>query len=371
MSARAMSLVGCLLGGLLAACDGGVAEPTPDRAVDVGPPADAAPDRGPPDMAPPPRDMAPPPPDMAPPRDMAPPAPDMAPPTPDMGPPPRACGSVYAPPEVVGRLMGDTLAEVSGIAFSASRPDVLWMHTDSGGEPVLYAVDTAGNARGEVRLPVDNEDWEDLAAADCPDGSGPCLWVADVGDNRRSRDDAAVYAVPEPVVAGGEAQRVWTFPVGYPGGPVDVEALAVAPAGDRFWLFEKVDAPVARVFGHPGPLVDGEAVELEEVTRINAPGLAIENGRSITAADLHPDGTRLVLRVYTGSYEYVFAEGAGPARGIADLPFVQPRTVSIGPLSEPQGEAITYDPSGRDVWTVSEDPELRGGQPLHRYRCSD
>lgn len=330
--------------------------------ADAAPPTDmAAVDRGPADTTPPDRG-----PTDADPIDVA--APDAAP---DMGPPPPYCVSGYARAEVSGNLVGDLLAEASGLAFSATRPNVLWTHTDSGGDPDLYAVDTAGNLRGTHRLPVENVDWEDIAAAACPDGSGPCLWVADVGDNLRQRDDAAVLAVPEPLVLGGEAAQVWRFPVSYPGGPMDVEALAVAPDGSAFWLFEKLDGPVARVFGSPGPLVDGEAIALEEVTRISSPGLAIENGRSITAADLHPDGTRLVLRVYTGSYEYIFAEGAGPAAGMAALSTIDYRTVSLGPLDEPQGEAITYGPDGREVWTVSEDPERLGGQPLHRYRCRD
>lgn len=341
--------------------DGSPLDGAPDTSPDGRPP-DGGPDGPPPDMAPLdgplPLDMAP--------SELDP--PDM---DPDAGPPARACRSGYAANEAVGHLMGAELAEVSGIAFSATRPGVMWMHTDSGGEPLLYAVDTAGNLRGELTLRVDNIDWEDLASARCPDDSGPCLWVADVGDNFRGRDDAVVYAVPEPAALGGEAARIWRYPISYPNGPVDVEALAVAPDGSGFWLFEKVDGPIARVFAHPGPLTSGVAAELREVTRINSPGLAIENGRSITAADLHPDGTRLLLRVYTGSYEYIFADGAGPAEGIADLPFVQPRTVSLGPLAEPQGEAITYDPNGLDVWSVSEDPAREGGQPLHRYRCRD
>lgn len=355
---------------LLAGCDdGGGLEPGPESGA---PTFDGAIDRALADAEPPEPDAAPA--DLA--IDAA--LPDLALPDlavdaapdaeiPDAEPPAPGCPDGYARPRITGNLADEALAEVSGLAASPSRPGVLWMHTDSGGEPRLYAVDAAGALRGSVEVPVPNVDWEDLALAACPDGAGACLWIADTGDNRRARDDAVVYAVHEPVVVGGVAERVWRFPVRYPDGPVDVEALAVAPDGAAFWLFEKVDGPIARVFGHRDPLVDREPVALVETTRINSPGVAIVNGRSITGADLHPEGGRLLLRVYTGSYEYVF----GPGQGVADLPFITADTVALGPLDEPQGEAIAYDADGRAVWTVSEDPERIGGQPLHRYDCRD
>lgn len=285
---------------------------------------------------------------------------------PDAGPPATACASSYRAPQPTGEIEDPDLAEVSGIAPSATRAGVLWMHTDSGGPPRLYAVDTGGAVRGSVRLPVENVDFEDLAAADCPDGSGPCLWLADTGDNRRERGSVWVYAIPEPVVIGVDVAALWRFGVTYPGGPVDVEALAVAPDGQAFWLFEKLDGPVARVFASPGPLVDGSTVEVVEVAQLDAPGINIANGRSITGADLHPTGERLLIRVYTGSYEYRF----GPGEGVADIGGIAPVTVAFGPLSEPQGEAIAYDADGLGVWTVS---EVAGdaAQPINHYDCRD
>lgn len=284
----------------------------------------------------------------------------------DAGPAATACASNYRPPQPTGEIEDEALAEVSGIAPSATRAGVLWMHTDSGGAARLYAVDTGGALRGSVRLPVENVDFEDLAAADCPDGSGPCLWLADTGDNRRERGNGWVYAIPEPVVVGGDVARLWRFGVRYPGGAVDVEALAVAADGQAFYLFEKLDGPVARVFAPAGPLVDGVVAELAEVARFDAPGIDIDNGRSITGADLHPSGERLLIRVYTGSYEYRFE----PGQGVADIAAIRPLTVAFGPLSEPQGEAIAYDADGFGVWTVS---EVSGdaAQPVNHYDCRD
>jgi hypothetical protein len=284
-----------------------------------------------------------------------------------------ACARTYRPPEVVASLPGDALDEVSGLAASRAAPGALWMHNDSGDRARLFAVGPDGALLGRVSLPgVTARDAEDLALARCPDGVGDCLWLADVGDNAGAREDAVVYALPEPPIrlapfADREAARVWRFPVAYPGGPVDVEALAVAPDGGTFYLIEKRDAPTVQVFAHPGPLVDGERALLRTVARFAAPGIDVDRGRLVTAADLHPTGLRLLVRVYTGSYEYRLA----PGQTLADLDGLMPTLVALGPLAEPQGEAIAYTADGRAVVTVSEDPAGVGGQPVHRYDCRD
>ena len=89
-------------------------------------------------------------------------------------------------------------------------------------------------------------------------------------------------------------------------------------------------------------------------------------GRMITGASLHPNGDRLLLRVYTGIYEYRL----GPGQTMGDLGAIAPRQVTLGPLSERQGEAVAYDTAGTGVWSVSEDWRKRPGQPLHHHDCA-
>src|SRR5690606_23341674 len=47
------------------------------------------------------------------------------------------------------------LSETSGIAVSRGQEGVLWTHTDSGTEPVLYALDGAGRILARVPIAVD------------------------------------------------------------------------------------------------------------------------------------------------------------------------------------------------------------------------
>jgi hypothetical protein len=269
-------------------------------------------------------------------------------------------------PPVVGNLPPG-LEEVSGIAASPTKPGLLWMHADSGNDPILFALRDDGTLLGRVLLEgVDARDLEDIAAARCPDGEGFCLFLADTGDNNRERDDVALLILPEPevdpeVIFADLTATPAVVPVTYPGGEaIDVEALAVTADGQRAFLFEKVDAARARAFSAPvGPRLD-----LELLLEFDSPGVAIEKGRMITAADLHPSGQRLVLRVYTGVFEYLLDDA-----GLARLEDTAPVTVTLGPLDEPQGETIAYDFSGVGLWSASEDPEGDPGQPLHHYLC--
>lgn len=273
----------------------------------------------------------------------------------------------YAAPVDTGLLPGFELIEVSGIAASRQTPGVFWMHNDSGHPPILQAFLADGRRRAQIPLDPGLRDLEDVAVARCPTSERSCIWVADSGDNLRARDEIRILAVPEPPLP-GEADRgelavdgIVTLRRRYPDGPHDVEALVVAPGGDRLWLFTKTEDEPTLIF--TSDTVDPSAVLLE-AGQFDAPGVAVPMGRMVTGADLHPDGDRLAIRVYTGSYEYWLDE-----RGIAGIGDLPARQVALGPLSEPQGEAIAYGADGRSLWTVSESGA--GNQPIHRYDCID
>jgi hypothetical protein len=284
-----------------------------------------------------------------------------------------ACDGTYAAPTEIP-VKEAALAEASGVVASRRNPGVLWLHNDSGDDARLFAIGVDGSALGVLWLPgVPSGDFEDIAAAACPGGAGHCLWVADLGNNALDRVDLAVYAVEEPEVDAAapfvtaDATKVWRFLVSYPAGEaINSEALVVAADASAFWAFEKVDGPKPRIFGATAPFVEGAFNALAEVGTLLAPGVAVPNGVMITGADLHPSGERLLLRVYTGVYEYRLAAGQWPAQ----LDQAARVTVALGPLSEKQGEAVAYDAAGTGVWTISEDPTEATTQPLHHYACA-
>lgn len=289
---------------------------------------------------------------------------------------PPVC-AVRAPvaPLVVATLPA-ALVEVSGIVASPSGQDVWWMHNDSGDVARLIAVGRDGARVAEVALTdVALVDAEDIGAGPCPDGVGRCLVVADTGDNLRDRVDAHLVFVREPTLDVTTLEQaivgdvVIDVPIGFEEGPVDVEAIALAPDGGRVVLVEKVDAARARVYVVETPFRDDARNLARLVGDVVSPGLPVPLGRAVTAIDVHPSARALVMRTYTGVFEFVVAAPAVDDAGLVRLLSAVPARVATGPLREPQGEAVAYDLDGTTVLLASEVLVGGGGQPLLAVPC--
>ena len=83
----------------------------------------------------------------------------------------------------------EEVRESSGLFFHNGR---LWTHNDSGGKPILYALDTATfEVVQRVTLAnAKNKDWEDV----CTDGES--VFVGDFGNNSGSRKKLRIYTFP-------------------------------------------------------------------------------------------------------------------------------------------------------------------------------
>ena len=93
------------------------------------------------------------------------------------------------------------LREASGIAISRAHRNVLWTHNDSERGAAIFAIDTAGRTLGRIELAgAHNRDWEDIAVGECPRGGpdGDCVYVADIGDNRATREGVGLWIAAEP-----------------------------------------------------------------------------------------------------------------------------------------------------------------------------
>lgn len=85
-------------------------------------------------------------------------------------------------------FLDDEVEETSGLLEIEGR---LITHNDSGGEPVLYEVDTlTGDVLRRVTLiNADNKDWEDICADDT------YIYVGDIGNNNGNRTDLRIYRI--------------------------------------------------------------------------------------------------------------------------------------------------------------------------------
>ena len=89
-------------------------------------------------------------------------------------------------------LLPDTVWESSGLV--AGTKQSVWTHNDSGGNPILYKINTKGEVLRTVFIKrIKNTDWEDLAN----DYQGN-IYIADIGNNRNNRKDLQILKIPHP-----------------------------------------------------------------------------------------------------------------------------------------------------------------------------
>lgn len=252
--------------------------------------------------------------------------------------PPTGLCDAYGEPVAVGAVADDRLVEVSGIARSRGQRGVTWMHNDSGGGTVVYAVDEGGQTIAAYNLGVLTLDPEDLAIG--RHAGADHLYLADVGDNLALRPVVSLYRVPEPVLAEGDMGQVERIDLILPDGPVDIEAVAIDPlSGDVVVVTKVASGPSTVLVGGAQWLVDGGAVRLEPIA-------SLDLGGAVTALDFGPLGDRVVMRGYDDLWLWPRADFD------LALVFAEPPCPLPAP-PEPQGEAVAVDLEGKVV-TVSE-----------------
>ena len=267
----------------------------------------------------------------------------------------------YQEHQIVGRMPAG-ITESSGIAASHRDPRLLWTHNDSGGQPVLYGIDSNGARRGDLRVAgVKNIDWEDIASFEL-DGRA-WLLIADTGDNAGSRRDCALYVVAEP----DPAQLVpfkelgvpiaWKIPVRYPEGPRDCEAVAVdAKAGLVYLLSKRTNPQILYTLPLRPAGVTPAALAVAKMLPFPQPSasqsmLPIPSGKyraQPTGMDFASDGSAAVVVTY--GEVCIFPRNAGEtwAAALSRKPQVLP------PHGLVQAEGVAFAQDSRTIYVTSE-----------------
>jgi hypothetical protein len=245
------------------------------------------------------------------------------------------------------------LAEASGLAASRAHDGILYAHNDSGDSARVFMIGTDGALRTILKITgAKSNDWEDLAVGPCPGGS--CVFLADIGDNAKNRDNYRIYRVPEPAIDATTAAAD-TFKVEYPDGSHNAETLLVDGNGALYILTKEDSGPVQLyALGVPG--VPGSVLQAVPVATFT-PALS---GDRVTGGDFFAgECPQLAIRTYGGVALFRGSAGEGPAELIRRVP-----TLLRSP-NELQGESVAFSKQGNALYTVSE-----GASPmLHRYRC--
>jgi hypothetical protein len=257
----------------------------------------------------------------------------------------------YGPPEPFEVESMPT--EVSGIAASQVRSGVFLALADHGNAAELHGFERTGEYRGRYPVaPATNTDWEDLAAAPCPDGS-PCLYIGDIGDNDRVRQSISVILVPEPSADGETLEPIATWEAEYPDGPHDAETLLVHPCDGAIYIITK-EIP-ASVYRFPPDTGKG-VVTLEPVATLD-----LDVGAGLTGGAWDEHGERLVVRTIDANWQWETDPGDRDAHWGDD-----PRKLNGEPIDEPLGEGVTFADDAAIV-TGSEGAPMLG----HVLLCAD
>jgi hypothetical protein len=267
-----------------------------------------------------------------------------------------ACEVYASVPVETGRSPG-VLPELSGFVGSRRHRGIFWAHNDSGHDLVLYAMRENGTVVASFPvLDVNAVDPEDIGIGPCaPHQTRTCLYLADTGDNLRSRAQVQVIRVLEPSRLQSGPLVGEAFPFTYPDGAHDTEAILVDPRTADVLVVTKALmslGDVYRVDVHGKP----RRAQASEVAT-----LALANGFDslVTAAAVHPSGTRVLVRTYRGVWEFRLPG----ATDLVNVLRTAPRDVPAA--RQLQGEAVSYTADGTGY--------LLGGEgeraPIFRIDC--
>jgi len=232
----------------------------------------------------------------------------------------------------VCRFSDARFTEISGLTYSQRHENVLYLHNDSSGGPLIFAVD-ARTCRTIATLTVSGIQARDLEAiASGRDARGrPVLWLGDIGDNRDSWPEVRLHRIREPDVLRDRTVRARTYRFTYADRPHNAEALLADPGSSRVWVVTRQFAR-GRLYALPQRM-SRSAVNI-------ATPLSREDGL-VTDGAVSPDGSRYALRDYVDAVTF---DGLPPG--------AQDGTVYL-PL-QLQGEAMTWTADGSALLVAGE-----------------
>lgn len=249
------------------------------------------------------------------------------------------CVDYESPEEVIDFDAG---VEASGLAASALRPGVFFTHGDKDDPDVLVSFDASGMIEEHEIRHATNHDWEDVAAAPCPNPSdGRCLFVGDIGGSTGVDDEVEIYVIREPEAGEVEVEPLETWDIDVPY-PIDAETLLVHPLTGEVTIITK-DIGHGTVFRLTPDHSEFEAID--EVDVDHASGGAWD-----------PTGERVVLRDRHQLYVWDVDPSDPDGQWNED-------PLEVHGHTETAGEAVTFTAEGELYSLGAEQPLLEAFYP--------
>ena len=252
----------------------------------------------------------------------------------------------------IGAFDAEVVPEASGLVASLRNPGLYYLLDDGPGTTQVWVLrPEAGLVGATTVVGLQGRDTEGLAVGACGPGDPvTCVYVGDIGDNRRTREQVRVHRFVEPDLAVGVPAEVGADSVAlrYPDGAHNAEALLVDAAGvpyivtkARFDSDTGVTGPTG-LYRAPG-YADGTMEWLGDLTlpptrRTLAAGVV---GNVVTGGDSRAG--HVLLRTYDAVLSFRSPDPAAPLAGLPTWPvFELPSPV----LRQPEAVAFASDGCG-------------------------
>lgn len=271
-------------------------------------------------------------------------------------------------PQKMGVLSSSLIKEASGIAASRRYEGAIWVHNDSGNDPLLFLIDQQANVlKTFVLHGVENRDWEDIALGPGPEEGINYLYLGDIGDNLRMRDEKMIYYFPEPryeeerTRMSDTIRSISSIRFSYPDGNFDAETLMVDPNTKDLIIVSKI-LDAATIYRLPSQSLENsnntETIKLENCGNVEFTSEGLLG--LITAGDIGSDGQEVIIKSYS---QVFYWKKEDPSMSICELLRSTPSTLVYE--AEPQGEAIAFSTDKKGYFTLSE--KRFGATPVLYY----
>ncbi len=259
-------------------------------------------------------------------------------------------------PEIVGTIKTNEISESSGIVASHCQPNVFWTHNDSGDGAFIFALNEKGEKLGTFKVEnAKNRDWEDIGTFKTV--GGECfLYLGDIGNNVRVREESIIYRVKEPTVTDADkssdrknpskTEDAQKIKIEYPDIRHDAETLFVHPQTGDVYILTKRLSGASGVYKLSKNYDLNKVNRLEKIADFTVP--AIPNG-FLTGGDISTDGRRVVVCDYFAAYEIVLPDAA---TDFDEIWKQKPTLIQTG--KREQGEAVGYSADGEAIFLTSE-----------------
>ncbi len=278
-------------------------------------------------------------------------------------PKPENPASLFSEPIDQGEITNLSINEASGLAASHKNPQGLWVHNDSGSEPLLFLLNTQGETLATFYVAgATNRDWEDIAVGPGPAEGESYLYVGEIGDNQAIHPFYTIYRIPEPTVTERNKTQVDTLRQSeaitfvYPDGKRDAETLMIDPLTKDIYIISKRDE-YEHIYRAAFLQTTSSTLTLEKTGTLPFKiGGMLEQ---IVGGDISADGEQILLKSYVQVFYWKRKSAA-----VSITEWLQEKPVLLPYTVEPQGEAIGFEAGGNGYYTLS---EKQGGTPPHLY----